>query len=581
MTGHEQLISEIGWGIIHFTWQASLIALFAMVILKLSRKDNANFRYMVCCISLLLMIILPIVTVALNYYPESNEKFIVTATNSNVNVEQVIQNEMVIATRYKTEEISLTTWEKFLEYFDAAIPFITLFWILGVLIFCIYHLTGMLRWRHQIMQNKQDISSDLKQRINLLIEKLGIRQKFNMIQSVKIDIPTVYGWFKPTLIIPVSFFTGMDQKYIDSIILHELAHIKRYDYLVNMFQILMETIGFFHPAVWWISGKIRQEREHCCDDFAVNILGDRLLYVKSLVQLEETRSTPALALAANGGELMQRVSRILNYTYKKSFLTPFYSLFIILGLFCFLTLTGFTYIKSNQNTVVEDIVSTKKDMKEHLVAYFPFDGSTKDMSPQRIHGYNFDAQLTTDRFGIKNNAYDFNGIDQRIIIKVKNWPRKKSNPEGSLTLSSWIYPRSVKNKESWISRANFNGKRSQWRAGFGGNGNDEWGLTEFIANKKEKKWNNFLVTNSEIPLNQWTHIAMVADQERKVTTLYKNGKKIAEIGNLKPFTIHDKSPLFIGFQPCDREYFDGKIDEVQIYDCALSEQAIEMIYQMN
>jgi len=100
---------------------------------------------------------------------------------------------------------------------------------------------------------------------------------------------------------------------VESIIIHELAHIQRYDFLVNMIQTLIEILGFFHPAVWWLSNRIRKERENCCDDWAVRVLGDKLIYVKSLVQLEETRRCPRPVMAANGSELSQRVMHILNY----------------------------------------------------------------------------------------------------------------------------------------------------------------------------------------------------------------------------------------------------------------------------
>ena len=96
-------------------------------------------------------------------------------------------------------------------------------------------------------------------------------------------------------------------------VLHELAHVKRRDHLVNLLQAAVETLLFYHPAVWWISGRVRQEREHCCDDLAIDLCGDRHAYVRALADMADLRSVgPRLALAANGGSLVTRIRRLVD-----------------------------------------------------------------------------------------------------------------------------------------------------------------------------------------------------------------------------------------------------------------------------
>src|SRR4029078_2673053 len=109
------------------------------------------------------------------------------------------------------------------------------------------------------------------------------------------------------IVVPVSALAGLSPQYVEALLAHELAHVRRSDYLVNVIQSVIETLVFYHPAVWWLSRQIRIEREMCCDDLAAATCDDRVTYAHALASLEELRSsTPALAIAADGGELLTR-----------------------------------------------------------------------------------------------------------------------------------------------------------------------------------------------------------------------------------------------------------------------------------
>ena len=117
-----------------------------------------------------------------------------------------------------------------------------------------------------------------------------------------VDVPTVVGWLRPAVILPVAALANLSPAQVEAVLAHELAHIRRHDYLVNLFQTLAETLLFYHPAVWWLSARIRTEREHCCDDVAVAVSGDAVGYARALAELEAWRvGTPGMALAATGG----------------------------------------------------------------------------------------------------------------------------------------------------------------------------------------------------------------------------------------------------------------------------------------
>ena len=127
------------------------------------------------------------------------------------------------------------------------------------------------------------------------------------------NIPAVVGHFRPVILVPVGFLAGMPVEQVESLLIHELAHIRRYDYVLNIVQSFFETVLFYHPAMWWISKTVRIEREHCCDDLVVASVGDAYTYAAALSTLEEQRSRIGeLAMSATGGTLMNRIRRLLN-----------------------------------------------------------------------------------------------------------------------------------------------------------------------------------------------------------------------------------------------------------------------------
>jgi hypothetical protein len=141
---------------------------------------------------------------------------------------------------------------------------------------------------------------------------MGIRRSVRVVQSTVVQVPTTLGWIRPVVLLPVGCLTRFSTGQWEAIIAHELAHIRRHDYLVNLVQSALEAFLFYHPAVWWISSQIRLERENCCDDLAVRASGDPLGYAKALTELEVWRgSVSALALSATGGPLLTRIRRLL------------------------------------------------------------------------------------------------------------------------------------------------------------------------------------------------------------------------------------------------------------------------------
>ena len=120
-----------------------------------------------------------------------------------------------------------------------------------------------------------------------------------LLESSRVAVPLVVGWLRPAILVPVAALSGLTALEMEAILAHELAHIRRHDYLVNLVQCLIETLMFHHPATWWISGVIRREREHCCDDIAVLACRDRVVYARALAAMEGLRS-PCVLLVSGG-----------------------------------------------------------------------------------------------------------------------------------------------------------------------------------------------------------------------------------------------------------------------------------------
>jgi beta-lactamase regulating signal transducer with metallopeptidase domain/Leucine-rich repeat (LRR) protein len=210
------------------------------------------------------------------------------------------------------------------ERVEPALPWVVAGWLAGLLALSVWHLGGWLALRRLRRRGVTPVSDSVHNLLNGLCRRLGIRRRISVLQSSRVSVPSLLGWLKPVVLLPGSVLTGLTPWQLEAVLAHELAHVRRHDYLVNLLQTAIETLLFFHPAVWWISRRIRIERENCCDDVALSVTGDRLQYAKTLARVEELRhQTPtarpaALMVAAVGGSLLDRVGRVLGVPQRSS-----------------------------------------------------------------------------------------------------------------------------------------------------------------------------------------------------------------------------------------------------------------------
>ena len=259
------------------------------------------------------------------------------------------------------------------ESFDRSLPWVLAAWFTGTtLLLCRLNI-GLIVARRMKSIATQPVAIELQRAFHDLSRRLGIVRPVSLVNSALVQVPTVIGWLRPAVLLPVGCLTGLSTIQIEAIFAHELAHIRRHDYLVSVFQSIVEAVLFYHPAVWWVSKQVRREREDCCDDLAVKISGDSLAYAKALSFLEERRgSLPAVALGANGGVLAMRIKRLLGYkeppAYSWLTATTLCAVVVAAAALCIGTFAGAQTNPDNQSSIKSNGVSHSTDAQyQHWV----------------------------------------------------------------------------------------------------------------------------------------------------------------------------------------------------------------------
>ena len=192
-----------------------------------------------------------------------------------------------------------------------ALPWLVEAWLLGVAFFSLRSAGGFLLLERERRKQSIVVGPRVLEICRRLQDQLGIDRAIAYCECKWLQAPAVIGWFRPVVFLPATALTGLSEEQLELVIAHELAHIQRFDPFVNVFQVCVETLLFYHPAVWWLNKRIRAEREHCCDDMAVALCGNAVEYARALTLMEEWRSAPVFAMAANRGPLTDRIVRVL------------------------------------------------------------------------------------------------------------------------------------------------------------------------------------------------------------------------------------------------------------------------------
>lgn len=304
-------IDPIGWALLHSLWQGAAVAGLFAAARWLLRHRSAEARYGLGCVALAVMVATPALTVWYAHpplqttVPAETPAIVMITGPPTADTALIMETAGVVS--MSTAPPPAMNWSQRL---DAAMPWLVGGWLFGVALFGL-RLVGGWAWLQRLRYvGTAPLPDQVTQRLHRLGERMGRHRLTRATGSYTAAAPAVIGWWRPMILLPVSMLTELSPWQLDAILAHELAHVRRRDYLVNLLQCLVETLLFYHPAVWWVSGVVRQEREHCCDDLAARVCGSRGRYAEALLKLAETRHG-ALLPSATGGDLSQRVRRLL------------------------------------------------------------------------------------------------------------------------------------------------------------------------------------------------------------------------------------------------------------------------------
>ncbi|HVH71152.1 MAG TPA: M56 family metallopeptidase [Candidatus Dormibacteraeota bacterium] len=296
-----EALNALGWTLLHFVWQgAALAALFAVA--NTICRPSAT-RYGLAVITLGLMMAAPVVTfTALT--PQKDPALRYGAEGAFASAVKPVEGVSVTARpSAPVEEIPVNQPTGIVWFVEA--------WFLGVVLLSLRTAGGLFLIERMRRKEIKPVARELFDKCLVLQKRMGLDRVIRYCECLRLDAPAVLGWIRPVVMLPARALTGLNKEQIEMIIAHELAHIRRLDCFVNLFQIGVETLLFYHPAVWWVSQRIRTEREHCSDDEAVALCGDAVSYARALTLMEEWRTAPSLMMAANRSPLSERVVRLL------------------------------------------------------------------------------------------------------------------------------------------------------------------------------------------------------------------------------------------------------------------------------
>jgi len=306
-------VSTLGWALIHFVWQGTIVGIATAIALIALRNARPQTRYAVCCAALALCLALPIISVWRGMHSDAalTDMPIVTAFATNAADSVALPDRTPVARS--------TSWRSSLQ---GQLPSIVALWSIGAGLLALRMALGMM-WVGRIGRSRTSASHPRWQRrLDRLAERLGIACPVSLRVTPDLASPVAAGCWKPMVLVPAALIANMPLDLLEALLAHELAHIRRHDYLVNLIQSAIESLLFYHPVVWWLSKQIRIEREQIADDLAAHVIGEPHRLALALHELDAFQQDQLQRLgdfpvaiqlvpAANGGHLMSRIQRLI------------------------------------------------------------------------------------------------------------------------------------------------------------------------------------------------------------------------------------------------------------------------------
>ena len=308
------LVQSLGWTLLHSLWEGAIV--WAALAAALGAIRSARARYAAACVAMLVMLGGAGAT-AIHLMPDGRY-------GASGSLPPALAPWNVRTKLDGAGPLSLGL--------AAIVPWLVPIWMLGVWVFALGHLAGWISVGRLRRRGVCCAPEVWQKNLVRLSARLGLGRPIQLLESCLAEIPMVIGHIRPAILMPIGLLAGLPSGQVEAILLHELAHIRRCDYLVNVLQRSVECLLFYHPAVWWISRVIRSERENCCDDMAVALNGNPHEYASALAALESYRwpgGTPAMA--ATGGDVVKRIRRLLYPKAPSAGWTPLLGVFLLIA----------------------------------------------------------------------------------------------------------------------------------------------------------------------------------------------------------------------------------------------------------
>ncbi|HSN18892.1 MAG TPA: M56 family metallopeptidase [Gammaproteobacteria bacterium] len=295
---HSPLAYHLGWTLVHFLWQGALTGAIYGCLRYVMKEASPQSRYLLSLTTLAALALLPVVTfIYLLGTPVSIQPIVGIAAGGA---------DVALAPASASPLDSLST------LLHPLVPWTVPVWSIGVALLGFKAFVGWRRASTLVRRPSHEAPAGWQDTVLRLAVQIGVRMQVRLMVTARVAVPCVVGWLKPVILLPPAALSGLTTLQLEMVLAHELSHIRRHDYLVNLLQVAVETLLFYHPVVRWVSHDARRERELCCDDCAVRACGDALHYAHALTDLAALRrSEMTPAMGVTGGDLAMRIERLI------------------------------------------------------------------------------------------------------------------------------------------------------------------------------------------------------------------------------------------------------------------------------
>ncbi len=422
-------VERTGWVLVHSLWQFALVAFLAAVLQRSLRRRSASARYVALLVVMSIVVALPAVTwfaigpierpvragVPASAGPSENSRLKAELQRADFPPPQFSDDlpvsDSLPAVEAKPQAAAIphevephavaSSWSALKTRVQPWLPAVVLVWFAGVAFFALRPLASWYTVRRLRTRGVSPVADSIRAILDRTAKKLRLARAVSIMQSTLVKTPVVIGYFRPLVLLPLCVVTSLPEAQLELILAHELAHIRRHDYLVNLLQTLIETLYFYHPAVWWLSRRIRHERENCCDDIALSLSANRADYGRALLAIEELRAaSPVLSVAAGGGSLLARIRRIVGTEERSTHLSRNPSLVLFVAILLFAAIAGRYALLGNAKDAPaqssSDITSNSDTAPGDVIDGIVVDEQGKPVAGATVRGY---EGLGTPGFG--------------------------------------------------------------------------------------------------------------------------------------------------------------------------------------